>query len=147
MSAMCRRPPVECSTHVGDVGGGDAGELSGGGVDEHASSVRRIARRRRVGLFGIVVRLGTHLEIVDALGVADRMVPAGGLYPPQRRCRADGSDDEQPSPAEPYNLPLMLPQYPTENVLRPRLAELGQAPRFGHELTDFEHDGESVCVR
>jgi len=94
------------------------------------------------------------LEIFEALGVADRMVAAGGLYPPQRKYRADGGYDEQPStegmapsPAEPYNLPLMLPQYLTEGVLRERLAELGHAPRFGHELTGFEQDGEGVTAR
>ena len=94
------------------------------------------------------------LEIFEALGVADRMVAAGGLYPPQRKYRADGGYDEQPSteglapsPAEPYNLPLMLPQYLTEGVLRERLAELGHAPRFGHELTGFEQGGEGVTAR
>ena len=94
------------------------------------------------------------LEIFEALGVADRMVAAGGLYPPQRKYRADGGYDEQsstegmvPSPAEPYNLPLMLPQYLTEGVLRQRLAELGHAPRFGHELTGFEQDGDGVTAR
>lgn len=52
-----------------------------------------------------------------------------------------------PSHAEPYNLPLMPPQYPTEGVLRERLAGLGHAPRFGHELTGCEHDGEGVTAR
>ena len=51
------------------------------------------------------------LEIFEAMGVVDRMVAAGGAYPPQRKYRADGGYDEQPSteglapsPAEPYNL-------------------------------------------
>nr|WP_315398375.1 FAD-dependent oxidoreductase [uncultured Duganella sp.] len=94
------------------------------------------------------------LEIFDALGVADRMVAAGGPYPPQRKYRADGGYDEAPSteeaapsPSEPYNLPLMLPQYLTEGVLRERLAELGHAPRFAHELTGFEQDGDGVTAR
>lgn len=94
------------------------------------------------------------LEIFEALGVADRMVAAGGPYPPQRKYRADGGYDEQPStegaapsPAEPYGQPLMLPQYLTEGVLRERLAELGHAPRFGHELTGFEQDSDGVNAR
>ena len=67
--------------------------------------------------------------------MADRMVAAGGLYPPQRKYRADGGYDEQPSTeGMAPNLPPMLPQHPTEGVLRDRLAELGHAPRFGHEL-------------
>ena len=74
------------------------------------------------------------LEIFEAPGVADRMA-AGGLYPPQRKYRADGGYDEQPSTeGMAPNLPPMLPQHPTEGVLRDRLAELGHAPRFGHEL-------------
>lgn len=32
-------------------------------------------------------------------------------------------------------------------VLRERLAGLGHAPRFGHELTGCEHDGEGVTAR
>ena len=48
---------------------------------------------------------------------------------------------------EPRHLPLMLPQYLTEGVLRDRLAELGHAPRFGHELTRFEQDGEGVTAQ
>ncbi|WP_304529058.1 FAD-dependent monooxygenase [Duganella sp. CF517] len=94
------------------------------------------------------------LQMLDALGVADRMVDAGGLYPAQRGYRADGGHDEQasteglaPSPAEPYTLPLMPPRYLTEGVLRDRLAELGHAPRCGHELTGFEPDGEGVTAR
>ena len=38
-------------------------------------------------------------------------------------------------------------EYLTEGILRERLAELGHAPRFGHELTGFEQDGEGVAAR
>ena len=41
----------------------------------------------------------------------------------------------------------MLPPYLTEGVLRDRLAELGHAPRFGHELAGFEQDGKGVTAR
>lgn len=94
------------------------------------------------------------LEIFEALGVANRMVAAGGYYPPQRKYRADGGYDEQPSteaaapsPAEPYGQPLMLPQYLTEGVLRQRLAELGHAPRYGHALAGFAQDADGVSAR
>jgi 2-polyprenyl-6-methoxyphenol hydroxylase-like FAD-dependent oxidoreductase len=96
------------------------------------------------------------LEIFDAMGVADRMVAAGGRYPRQRKYRADGGYDDvvaveaaDPSAAEPYGEPLMLPQHLTEAILRERLAELGRAPRYGHALAGFEqdeHDGVRAQV-
>ena len=94
------------------------------------------------------------LEIFEMLGLADRMVAAGGHYPPQRKYRADGGYDEQqaieaapPSPAEPYGQPLMLPQHLTEAILRERLAELGHAPRYAHALDGFEQDADGVSAR
>lgn len=38
-------------------------------------------------------------EVFEALGVIDRIVAAGGLYPPQREYRADGTWTESPSGA------------------------------------------------
>ncbi|MYM68987.1 2-polyprenyl-6-methoxyphenol hydroxylase [Pseudoduganella sp. FT55W] len=94
------------------------------------------------------------LEIFEALEVADRMIAAGGRYPSQRHYAADGSYHDEVSvaaraatPAEPYGEPLMLPQHLTEGILRTRLAELGQAPRYGHALLGFEQDGEGVTAR
>jgi 2-polyprenyl-6-methoxyphenol hydroxylase-like FAD-dependent oxidoreductase len=90
------------------------------------------------------------LEIFEAMGVADRMVAAGGRYPAQRKYRADGGYDDvasveaaAPSAAEPYGEPLMLPQHLTEGILRERLMELGHAPRYGHALADFEQDEQA----
>jgi 2-polyprenyl-6-methoxyphenol hydroxylase-like FAD-dependent oxidoreductase len=40
----------------------------------------------------------------------------------------------------------MVPQFLTEAVLRERLAELGQRPHFGCELTAFEQDEEGVTA-
>ena len=94
------------------------------------------------------------LEIFEALGVADRMVAAGGAYPPQRKYRADGGYDEQqaieaapPSPSEPYGQPLMLSQHLTEAILRARLAELGHAPRYAHALDGFAQDAGGVTAQ
>lgn len=63
--------------------------------------------------------------------------PTSGLYPPQREYRADGShveslvmEIEPATPAEPYHLPLLVPQFLTEAVMRERLAELGHLPAF-----------------
>jgi 2-polyprenyl-6-methoxyphenol hydroxylase-like FAD-dependent oxidoreductase len=92
-------------------------------------------------------------EVFEDLGVIDQMWARGGLYPPTRTYRDGGSVDEpmmeqgDPTPAEPYVRPLMLPQNLTECVLRERLAEFGHAPEFGCEMIGFEQDAEGVRVR
>ncbi|POR45847.1 FAD-dependent oxidoreductase [Bosea psychrotolerans] len=93
-------------------------------------------------------------EVFEKLGILDRVVAAGGLYPPQREYRDDGSyaescvtAHEAPTPAEPYQLPLMVPQFLTEGVMRERLVELGHRPEFGCELVGFEQDEDGVTAR
>jgi 2-polyprenyl-6-methoxyphenol hydroxylase-like FAD-dependent oxidoreductase len=92
-------------------------------------------------------------EIFADLGIIDRVVAAGGLYPPQREYRDDGSTSESdvmehqdPTPAEPYHLPLMVPQFLTEGVMRERLVELGYRPEFGRELVGVRQDKEGVTA-
>lgn len=93
-------------------------------------------------------------EVFEDLGIIDRIVAAGGIYPPPRSHRPDGSHDDGPvfhgtaaTPAEPFHLPLMVPQFLTERVLRERLRELGHAPSFGCELLGFEQDEAGVTAR
>jgi 2-polyprenyl-6-methoxyphenol hydroxylase-like FAD-dependent oxidoreductase len=93
-------------------------------------------------------------EILEDLGILDRIVAAGGVYPPQREYRADGScvesevvEHHDPTPAEPYRLPLMIPQFLSEAVMRERLIELGHRPEFGCELIGFEQDERGVTAR
>lgn len=93
-------------------------------------------------------------EIFEDLGILDRIVAAGGLYPPQRAYRDDGSFIESevaehiaPTPAEPYHMALMIPQFLTEGVMRERLRELGQQVEFGCELTGFAQDKDGVTAR
>ncbi|MFC4276719.1 FAD-dependent oxidoreductase [Achromobacter aloeverae] len=81
-------------------------------------------------------------EIFEDLGILDRAMAAGGIYPTVRKYTVDGRHVDQevtsvndPTPAEPYRLPLMVPQFKTEAVMRERLIELGHAPEFGVELT------------
>lgn len=91
-------------------------------------------------------------EILEDLGVLDRAVAAGGPYPAVRHYAADGSAADiealvQPqaaSTAEPYRMPLMIPQFLMEAVLRERLCELGAAPAFGTELIDFAPTAEGI---
>jgi len=93
-------------------------------------------------------------EVFEDLGIINRVVAAGGIYPPQRIYRDDGSYTEstaienvQPTPAEPYHLPLMLPQFLTEQIMRERLNELGHRVEFGCELLGFEQDNSGVTAR
>ena len=93
-------------------------------------------------------------EIFEDLGIINRIVAIGGLYPPQREYRDDGgytdSDviaHQAPTPAEPYHIPLLTPQFLTERVMRERLRELGQRPEFGCELIGLEQDRDGVTAR
>jgi 2-polyprenyl-6-methoxyphenol hydroxylase-like FAD-dependent oxidoreductase len=93
-------------------------------------------------------------EVFEDLGIIDRIVAAGGLYPPQREYRADGSyvesdvmEHEDATPAEPYHIPLMVPQFLTEGVMRERLAEIGHEPGYGCELVGFEQNEGGLTAR
>lgn len=92
-------------------------------------------------------------EIFENLGIIDRIVARGGVYPPQWKYRADGGgveisavDPPDATPAEPYRIPLMIPQFATEAVLRERLAELGHGVEFGRELRGFAQDADGVTA-
>jgi 2-polyprenyl-6-methoxyphenol hydroxylase-like FAD-dependent oxidoreductase len=94
------------------------------------------------------------LEIFDDLGILDRLMVAGGKYPPQREYREDGhyveSDavaSEAPTPTEPYRSPLLVPQFLTESVMRERLAELGHRVEYGCELIGLEQHIDGVVAR
>jgi 2-polyprenyl-6-methoxyphenol hydroxylase-like FAD-dependent oxidoreductase len=93
-------------------------------------------------------------EVFEDLGILDRIVAASGLYPPMREYRADGTTEESgigehrdPTPAEPYQLRLMSPQFLTEAAMRERLAELGRRVEFGRELRGFAQDAEGVTAQ
>ena len=93
-------------------------------------------------------------EVLEDLGIIDKIVAAGGVYPRQREYRHDGTyvdsdvmEHEEPTPAEPYHIPLLVPQFLTERVMRERLLELGHRPEFGCELVGFEQDEEGVTAR
>src|SRR5271154_5269702 len=90
-------------------------------------------------------------EIFEDLGVLDRIVAAGGLYPPQREYRDAGSFKDSvavevtdATSDEPYHIPLLVPQFLTERVMRERLAELGRSVEYGCALTGFSQDAAGV---
>ncbi len=91
------------------------------------------------------------LEVFEQMGVADRIVAAGGPYPPLRTYAVDGSiregfaDERRPSsPAEPYGQVIMSPQFRTEAILRDRLAELGHSVEYGTEIVRFQQNSKEV---
>lgn len=94
------------------------------------------------------------LEVFEDLGIVNRIASVGGPYPAERHYGEDGSfsateeasEVVTQSPTEPYNKPLMVPQFLTERVLRDRLAELGHAPEYGVELTDIQQDAHGVST-
>jgi 2-polyprenyl-6-methoxyphenol hydroxylase-like FAD-dependent oxidoreductase len=93
------------------------------------------------------------LEVFEDLGVVDRMVAAGGEFPVQRIYTEAGAVDrrvmehQEPTPAEPYRNPLLLPQFRTESLLRDRLADLGHAPAYGRELLGLHVTEDGVTAR
>ena len=93
------------------------------------------------------------LEIFDDLGVLHRVLERGGAYPPKRAYAPDGSFVDSalvapraPTPAEPHGMPLIVPQFATEDVLRARLRELGHAIEFGIALERLEQDADKVTA-
>ena len=93
-------------------------------------------------------------EVFEDLGLVDKVAALGGLYPQQREHRSDGTSADsdmmehgEPTPAEPYARPLMVPQFLTERAMRERLTELGHRPEFGCELTALEQDEDGVSAR
>jgi 2-polyprenyl-6-methoxyphenol hydroxylase-like FAD-dependent oxidoreductase len=94
------------------------------------------------------------LEVFEDLGIVDRIAALGGRYAPFRTYRNDGSYVDSPiedsyaaTTAEPYRMPLMLPQFLTERVMRERLAELGARVEFGCEMVEFDQDDDGVHAR
>jgi 2-polyprenyl-6-methoxyphenol hydroxylase-like FAD-dependent oxidoreductase len=90
-------------------------------------------------------------EVFEDLGLIDRIAALGGLYPRQREYRADGTfadtdlvEHREPTPAEPYPNPLMLPQFLTGRMMRERLTEIGHRPAFDSELMALEQDENGV---
>lgn len=93
-------------------------------------------------------------EVFEDLGILDKIVAAGGIYPPMREYRDEGSYVEKdvgewldPTPAEPYHIALMIPQFQTERIMRERLIELGHDVEFGCELVGFEQGENIVTAR
>ncbi|EDQ2833101.1 MFS transporter [Salmonella enterica subsp. enterica] len=92
-------------------------------------------------------------EIFEDLGILNKVVAAGGLYPRLRTYRHDGSyvDSDiahhtKPTHAEPYHLLLMVPQNVTETIMREQLKAWGHRVEFGCELRHFAQTPRTVTA-
>ncbi len=92
------------------------------------------------------------MEIFEELGVLQDLFANGSAYPPVHTYDGEtvtsNSIHEQrlPTPAEPHVVPLMVPQWRTEEILRAHLLNAGYAPEFGTELVAFEQDATGVTA-
>lgn len=136
-------------------GAGAAGLTLGIELARRGNSFRLIEKRAEPfhGSRGKGIQPRTQ-EIFEDLGILDKTVAAGGVYPPLRLHHDDGSHSDKdpierlpPTPTEPYRLALMVPQFVTERILRDRLAELGPKTEFECELIAFEQDENGVTAR
>ena len=91
------------------------------------------------------------LELLDAMGVADRLVALGMFELSIRRHEADGSvvDVDMnpggvPDPTTPWARSLVIPQWRTEQVLRERLAEEGVPVEYGRRVAGVAQDPDGV---
>lgn len=95
-------------------------------------------------------------EIFEDLGILNKVVAAGGFYPRLRTYRHDGSyvdsdiaHNTKPNYAEPYHLPLMVPQNVTETIMQEQLKALGHRVEFGCELLHYADPThcDRICCR
>ncbi|WP_433800908.1 FAD-dependent oxidoreductase [Actinomycetospora sp. CA-084318] len=94
------------------------------------------------------------LELLDQLGLADRLVSLGSFELPFRKHATDGSTldvDRSPDlvgtpedPTTPWRTSLIIPQWRTEQVLRERLAEEGVEVSYGARLASLTQDDDGV---
>lgn len=94
-------------------------------------------------------------EVFDDLGVIEAAEAAGGTYPVgvvwqggERQGEHRMFDEREPTQDAPYDRPLMLPQWRTQEILYARLRELGGGEvEFGAALTGLAQDEEGVTAR
>jgi 2-polyprenyl-6-methoxyphenol hydroxylase-like FAD-dependent oxidoreductase len=93
------------------------------------------------------------LEVFDDLGVIDDLLPYGYSHPLIREY--DGPNVIKdvdmhagiiPTPNVPYALPLWIPQFQIERVLRDQLAKGGKFVELGMELSNLEQNDQMVTA-
>lgn len=98
------------------------------------------------------------LEVFDDLGVIDEVLASGAQFPPFRLYTGQeitwersllemlGSGAIEPRPDTPYQLPWLLPQWRTDEILHDRLRALGGQVEFGTELTGLRQEAGSAVA-
>jgi 2-polyprenyl-6-methoxyphenol hydroxylase-like FAD-dependent oxidoreductase len=93
------------------------------------------------------------LEVLDDLGLIDQLLQAGVTHRPHRKYRgaeviaeSDPEAGRVATPAVPYPVGLMIPQWRVEQALRERLAGFGVAVELGAELRDVSQDADGVTA-
>jgi 2-polyprenyl-6-methoxyphenol hydroxylase-like FAD-dependent oxidoreductase len=93
------------------------------------------------------------LELLDDLGVVERVLAGGRFHLPLRFHDAHGGYQDQdlyaghePDPQTPYGSPLIIPQWRVEDILRERLAEFGAEVEFGTALEHLVQDDVGVTA-
>jgi 2-polyprenyl-6-methoxyphenol hydroxylase-like FAD-dependent oxidoreductase len=93
------------------------------------------------------------LEVLEDLGVVDRVLAAGSAPLPMRKYRnglpvadADPFETSRPTPDTPYARPWLIAQWRLEEILRDRLAEYGVHVELDSEATGLTTDRDSVTV-
>jgi 2-polyprenyl-6-methoxyphenol hydroxylase-like FAD-dependent oxidoreductase len=94
------------------------------------------------------------LEVLEALGVVDRILAAGAAPPPMRKYRrgaavadADPYENRRPTPAAPYDRAWLIPQWKLEEILRERLAGYGVHVELGVEIVSYAQADGRVTAR
>jgi 2-polyprenyl-6-methoxyphenol hydroxylase-like FAD-dependent oxidoreductase len=93
------------------------------------------------------------LEVLDDFGVIDRALATGATHLPHRKYRGaevvaevDPEAGLVPTPAVPYPVGLLIPQWRVEQILRERLADFGVAVERGAELRGFSQNADGVTA-
>ncbi|HWG26036.1 FAD-dependent monooxygenase [Actinospica sp.] len=93
------------------------------------------------------------LEVLDPLGVTDRLVALGTFRLPFRQYATDGAVRErdrhpglEPTPDQPFARPLIIPQWRTTQVLRERLAEFGVTVKQNARVVAVEQDQDGTTA-
>ncbi|MFC8514049.1 FAD-dependent oxidoreductase [Streptomyces sp. NPDC057257] len=140
------------------VGAGPTGLALG--IDLARRGVDAVVVEKSDGLFpgsrgkGIQPRT---MEVLEDLGVLDAIRTHGGPYPTgmiwQDGKRVgehkmfDEDEVKAASAGSAFNVPWMVPQWRTQEILFGRLAELGGRVEFGREVVGVEQDEKTVTVR
>ncbi|MGI5457314.1 FAD-dependent oxidoreductase [Streptomyces sp. CA-249302] len=140
------------------VGAGPTGLALG--IDLARRGVDALVVEKADGLFpgsrgkGIQPRT---MEVLEDLGVLDSILALGGSYPTGmiwqdgerlgEHRMFDEDEVKAASAGSAFNVPWMVPQWRTQEILFARLEELGGRVEFGREVVGFEQDAETVTVR